>query len=362
MRAFWISLLSVTVAIASLLAPSAVSPVSAQEKGQGQKGTAIPPQFPVRQVKSPMIWFNQDYIEGLYTNIDIKKPMNVFRAVFANLRPVVTVYPTENYYYFQFNSEGKTWWGNLRLDSVDRDKGFLHLGYFKHDDYGRYRESNNYYKKLSAKDGVVVKKTSRFVYTVTYKGRTVTFQLYDIGWKPPVKAKLRKSEIYVGPVFDESGTRFHLIFDNVSKHFMYLLNDDGPVAERWEPVNRVVIVGERTGFAYYMDDRFNRKILIGVHGRNAQRNNYFDGPFDQLPDNYIDKAKLGFYIAQAYPFTKGKIDKYGNYTDRESSRFSISNYKIYYDTKKLNYVFGCLSAAHKTESAFYKCLVPDNDD
>ena len=30
----------------------------------------------------------------------------------------------------------------------------------------------------------------------------------------------------------------------------------------------------------------NRQILIGAFVGNTQLNNYFDGPFDQLPDNY----------------------------------------------------------------------------
>jgi hypothetical protein len=315
----------------------------------------------VRPVGKPKVYFNQDFIESLYTKVDIKNEMAVFKLVFGALRDKVRVYPTENYYYFSFLTGGKVWWGNLRFDAIDRDKGILHLGYFKFDEYGRYDEDNNYYKNLTAKDGVILKKVSDFVYTVTFEGRTVTFQLNDVGWKPPVKSKLRKVETYVGPVFDESGTRFHLIFDNNSKHFMYLLNEDGPVPEHFINVNRAVVVGERTGFAYFIDRAYDRKILIGVHGRNAQRNNYYDGPFDQLPDNYIDKAKMGEYIVKAYPFTKGRIDKYGNYTDREAARFSISNYLIYEDVDKLNFVFDCMKR-YREESSFYRCLTPDTDD
>lgn len=315
----------------------------------------------VGPVGKPKVYFNQDFVESLYTRIDIKNEMAVFELVFDALRDKVTVYPTENYYYFSFVTGGKVWWGNLRLDSLDRDKGILHLGYFKFDEYGRYDEANNYYKKLTAKEGVVVARKSAFVYTVTYKGRTVTFQLHDIGWKPPVKAKLRSVETYVGPVFDESGTRFHLIFDNNSNHFMYVLNEDGPMPEHFVNVNRAVVVGERTGFAYFIDRAYDRKILIGIHGRNAQRNNYYDGPFDQLPDNYIGKAKLGEFITKAYPFTKGKIDKYGNYNDREAARFSISNYLIYDDVEKLNFVFDCMKQ-YREESGFYRCLTPDEDD
>jgi len=70
----------ITVCLTGALA---TAPAAAQDR-TGAKGAG---DHPVRNVTSPMVWFNQDYIEGLYTNIDIKKPMNIFRAVFARLRP-----------------------------------------------------------------------------------------------------------------------------------------------------------------------------------------------------------------------------------------------------------------------------------
>lgn len=337
-----------------LLAATAALLVSLPAAGQGAEKPVV------RQIGTPKVYFNQDFVESLYTNINIKDTMVVFRLVFNALPDKAIIYPGENYYYFSFYTGGKAWWGNLRFDAMDRDKGVLHLGYFKFDQYGRYDENNNYYKDLTAKDGVILAKKAHFVYTVTYRGRTVTFQLNDVGWKPPVKAQLRPSEEYVGPVFDESGTRFHLVFDNKSKHFMYILNDDGPVPEHFIHVNRAVVVGERTGFAYFVDRLYNRKILIGVFGRNAQENNYYDGPFDQLPDNYISKSRLGAFITRGYPFTKGKIDKFGNYLDRQAARFSISDYLIYDNVDQLNFVFDCMKK-YQDESDFYRCITPDED-
>jgi hypothetical protein len=310
--------------------------------------------------KTPKVHFNQDYIEGLYTEIDISNPKNVFELVFAQLRDTVTVYPTENYYYFSFNTGGKTYWGNLRLDASDRDKGVIHMGYFKFDDYQRYRESNNYYKLFGKEDGVEVKKVRDLVYAVSYKGRTVTFRFYDIGLKPPVKAKLAPGEVYVGPVFDESGTRFFLIFSRIQKNFFYVLNEDDVMTEKFEPINPLVVAGERTGFAYYLDAKYDRKVLIAIHGVNAQKNNYYDGPFDQLPDNYNDKIDMRKYLEEAYPGIKGKINSFGIYIDRPAARVAISRYYVYQDPRELGFVYDCLRLK-LPEPKFYACITPEEN-
>ncbi len=312
-------------------------------------------------VNNPKVTFNQNFVEGLYTNIDVENPVAVLDLVFGALRDTITIYPTEGYYYFRFNTRGRTYSGNLRLDASDRDKGILHLGYFKVEDYGRYDVKNQFYKAFTSKDGVVIKRRTRFAYAVSYKGRTVTFRLNDIGWKPPRRAKLRKVEVYIGPVFDESGSRFHLIFDTEANHFLYVLNEDGVAAERFITIDGAVVVGDRTGFAYYVDRRYARKVLVAINGDNARKNNYYDGPFDQLPDLYVARSKLGEYLIRAYPQLKGKIDKYGNFKGRDGERFAIISYKTYYTDKQLRFVRDC-HAKEKTAPGFYSCITTDDPE
>ncbi|WP_163364710.1 hypothetical protein, partial [Escherichia coli] len=79
-------------------------------------------------------------------------------------------------------------------------------------------------------------------------------------------------------------------------------------------------VGQRTGFAFYRDG--DRKILIGVNERNSRLNTYFDGPFDQLPENFIEGETLREAIVAAAPEIKGKIDRLGTFSDG-SGRFLI---------------------------------------
>ena len=59
----------------------------------------------------------------------------------------------------------------------------------------------------------------------------------------------------------------------------------------------------------------DRKVLVAVRRLNISRNDYFDGPFDQLADNYADETQVAVYMQRAFPSLQGRIDKYGYYTD-----------------------------------------------
>ena len=59
---------------------------------------------------------NEKYIDGLYNqDLNVSDEKEVFSFVFENLDNEVTVYPTENYYYFKFNAQGKIFGGSLTL-------------------------------------------------------------------------------------------------------------------------------------------------------------------------------------------------------------------------------------------------------
>jgi hypothetical protein len=317
-------------------------PVSAQEAGPAKSRIST----------------NQAMVEGLAATIDVKDPVAVFAHVFAQLPDSVTVYPTENYYYWSFFANGRPYWGNFRLDVRDRDKGIVHIGYFEYDENAKFQDYEGGDKALSEQDGVSVQKLERFSYAIAYKGKTVTFRLNDAGMAPPKRAKLRPEEIFVGPVFDESGVRLYLIFNNTENRFHYLLNEEVPAAESHAQRNEHVTIGRRTGYAYYVDKDQDRKVLIGVYGPNARRNNYYDGPFDQLPDNYADETRIRELLERAYPQVKGKINQFGQFIDDEGVRVTPWAYYTYSSEEELDFVSVCLRA-RLPKPKFYACITPD---
>ena len=81
----------------------------------------------------PRLYTHQNYIEDITneTVLPLSDPKAMLTFVLESLPDRVKVYPTENYYYFNFYSQGVRYAGNIRLDMMDRDKGKLHFAYFE---------------------------------------------------------------------------------------------------------------------------------------------------------------------------------------------------------------------------------------
>jgi hypothetical protein len=117
-----------------------------------------------------------------------------------------------------------------------------------------------------------------------------------------------------------------------------------------------ILIGKRTGFAFYQDKFLNRKILIGVFADNASENNHFDGPFDQLPDNFLRGDTLRQSIIRADPKVAGAIDRFGNFLDG-SGRYLIAPYFYYRSEEDLRMIDKCAKTAQRKMSGrYYSCF------
>jgi hypothetical protein len=287
--------------------------------------------------------------------------MSVFASVFSSLPADVRVYPTENYFYFNFYHGGTRFAGNIRLDALDRDKGIVHFAYFPdYTEWGRGGELT--YRALDKTSGVGVTKISALVYALNFRGRTVTFRLNDLSTVKPGPGFLRADERFLGPVFDESGVQFFLIFNERLKTFHFFLNEDAKATERYRTadVSRRILIGERTGFAFFRDRHRDRKVLIGVYESNSRTNSYLDGPFDQLPDNFLKNDDLQRAIVSAKPELAGKIDRFGNLPGG-AERFYIGPYKSYRNDEDLLGFVECSEVSARADE-YYKCFEHTDDD
>jgi len=142
---------------------------------------------------------------------------------------------------------------------------------------------------------------------------------------------ISRDEVFIQRTFDESGYRFYLLFNERSNHFLWVLNEEQGVADKLDEIAPGLLVGRRSGFAFYVDPSTgNRKVLLGVRQLNVNRNDYFDGPFDQLADNYAQETRVAEYMVRAFPALAGRIDRYGYYTDRQQPlRVALSTYFVY---------------------------------
>lgn len=317
---------------------------------------------PARAQEPQRLQTNQSYVEDVMraTTLNIDDPMAVFGFVISKLPERVKVYPTENYYYFGFMHNGIRYAGNIRLDASNRDDGKADFAYFE-DTSQWYDDAPVKHLLLDASQGVTIEKVERLIYRVSYQGKSVVFALNDLSQIKPPAGALGPDEKFLGPIFDESAVRFFLVYNPKLKIFHYVLDETEKVADSFFPAKKSdrILIGKRTGFAFYKDHRLSRKILIGVFEGNVRANNYFDGPFDQLPDNFIEGETLRQAILSVRPQLKGRIDRFGSAPDG-SVRFMIGPYLPYREIADLDPIHACAQRKRK-QADYYRCFVTDDE-
>ncbi len=322
--------------------------------------TSVPPLRAADDAPSAQVQTHQAYIEQLSAKnaFDITDMKAVFGFVLNSLPDRVKVYPTENYYYFKFHHHGVRYAGNIRLENETRDQGKVHFAYdVETNAWNERHKGDVFHILLDAHQGVMVEKLDALSYRVAYQGKSVIFDLNDLsGVKPPAEL-LTADERYIGPIFDDSGIRFFLVYNSTLKLFHYLLDEGVPVPDVFFSlkVSDRLIVGNRTGFAFYRDAKRLRKILVGVFDGNVRVNNYFDGPFDQLPDNFIEGEALRSAILEVDPGLKGKIDRFGSAPNGET-RFLIAPYLQYFEEDDLAVVHKCATNKRVPAKQYYACF------
>ena len=159
--------------------------------------------------------------------VAIDDPLAVFGAVLRNLPERVQVYPTENYFYFRFTQNAVVYAGNIRLAASDRDQGKVNFAYNEMPtDWNAAPKSRH--AVLGREQGVLVEQAAPLIYRVGHGDKTVTFALNDLSAVKPPADLIKTDETFIGPVFDESGVRFFLIFNSRLKAFHFILDETVP--------------------------------------------------------------------------------------------------------------------------------------
>lgn len=310
------------------------------------------------------VFTNNSYVNGLYENENVIGSREMFRHIFRDLADEMIVYPSECYYYYRTTIRGKHFTGAFALTPDRLEKGVIGFAYKQSSPYKQYSpllDIRPYARDFGDSDGVAVTVLDDFHIEVEFEGKKVLFQLFQDSAAPPQKAKLLPDETYAGPSFDESGLRFFLVFNKSAKRLYWILNEDGFVAETFHKLAEYLLFGNRTEMVFYNDSVNSRKILVGVRKENVVHNNWFDGPFDQLPDMLIKqkKVRLKEYMEQHCSLAPNKIDDYGNYVGRAFSRVAIVPYFVYAELRSLHNRVDSVRALGLPPSAMYVALTRD---
>jgi hypothetical protein len=290
----------------------------------------------------------------------IDDTLAVFTFVLSNLPDRVKVLPTENYYYVRFAHKGVRYVGNIRLAAADRDQGKVHFSFSEEPTDWNNEPADKYYA-FGTDKSVSVEKIATLEYRVSAGGKSVTFALNDLSKVQPPPGYLGADEKFLGPVFDESGIRFFLVFNTRLRVFHFLLDETEPVADEFfaSKAASQIVIGKRTGFAFYVSG--NRKILIGASKRQSELNTSLDGPFDQLPENFIAGDDLRDAMIASEPGVKGTIDRLGNFNNG-SGRFLIHPYMLYRQVADLAVFHRCVSSRQVKPAEQPLCFVIDDQE
>ena len=286
----------------------------------------------------------------------IDDPMAVFAYVLGSLPERVKVYPTENHYYFSFDLNGTRYAGNIKIDARLRAEGKVVFNYYE-DRAPWLADKEGTALILGAAQSVTVEQIEPLAYRVSYRGKSVVFALNDLSQVKPPAAALAPGDQFIGPVFDDSGIRFFLLFNARLKLFHYILDETIKPADVFEaaPVgDGRILIGTRTGFAFYRDRQRDRKILIGVYRPNVLANNYLDGPFDQMPDNFVQGDAFQQAIVAVEPELKGKINRFGSFAD--DSRVAVAPYMEYGNPKELAIFDRCATSRRIPPERYAACF------
>jgi len=276
-------------------------------------------------------------------------PVAVLRHVLTNAPTRPVVYPTEGYYYYTFHLGPTLVSGNIRFSDTF-DKGTIGVGYFDALDPRRMIAAE--FGAPEHHPGVRVELVARDRVRVGIGGGpSRVFQVVRSRDLPPYPGGLWEGEEFVASIIDESGVPLALMYHEPSASFYYLLHPELPSTDRLVPVDTAttrgrLLVAQRSRFVFYEPPARDRLVLVGVRRRSVLENDWFDGPFDQVPPRLDLKDRL----EASYPYVKlrGGIDAHGRFNRLDAQRVAISPYRVYDTLGELGVELAALTHEHDT--------------
>jgi hypothetical protein len=297
------------------------------------------------------LFLNEAFISGFQRQLNIEDPLNVLSFVLEQLPKDVNVYPSEHYYYFGFTANGRRFVGNLRF-AKDRHDGIVHFAYYDQD-----QPSWTRFRSLDKSSGLFMEKVGNGAYQVKVGENTVTFHLMTLDQSTP-QGVLRPWETFIGRSQDESGMRFLLLYNQEEPHFLWVLDDSDGIAWQMQSMAetpQLLTIGPAR-FVFYKD--VDRYILVGVSAWSIQANDYFDGPFDQLPDERLPKTEFADWLQTAYPLLKGQVNERGEFNEPHL-RASVNPYVTYATYADVVERYQSCQSLPSRSPKFYRCLCHD---
>ncbi|MGP5315201.1 hypothetical protein ACTXLD_07220 [Psychrobacter faecalis] len=294
-------------------------------------------------VQATALTTNEKMINELYleNELNIDNVDEVFEYVLSQTDDTLTIYPSEGYYYFSFYHQGNLIKGNLLVGHKLRQQGTLSFIYF-YDIAGKERgEFKTHHKLYKTSAEFSLKKTKPNLYQLNFKKIKKNIKINQLVTDASFVNTLEQHGFEVNiPMMDESGVQFYLAFYPATNNFYYI-NDLSRDDEFYYTLGEGLKVGARTEFVYLPMDKF--AILVGVNAANIYKNNYYDGPFDQLPDEALEGINYKSYLYKVNPSWKEQIYDDGYFINDSTARVGLTNYFEYLSLDEFQKIQPCVS-------------------
>jgi hypothetical protein len=237
---------------------------------------------------------------------------------------------------------GKEIHGNLRFPPDKIAQGIMGMGYEYHHTHRHLFPAKSDFLWLDKTKGVIVTKIDQSRVRVEFHGKKKEFQFEMLSQTPPRELKLPLEDKIQFRTTDDSGVQFLLIFNEKVKDFRWVLDPKSqlPMNNDLYKFSPNMLLDIRTGFIFYVDKKTASLVLVGVKQSNVNENNHYDGPFDQLGDNYIEDDTFKKTLMRWKYSLKGSQSpgKHGEIIDKNLAedrfRIAIAPYYIYPDLRK----------------------------
>lgn len=305
---------------------------------------------------------NEQMITDLQTPPDAKAcaPQAVLTDLLRQIGPTAKVFPTENYYYFQFYRGGMSYSGSLRFTLGKRDEGIV--DYACYPTYVSWLETDHttdFYAELSAKSGFQLTHLGGLDYELSVGGLATRFSLNNLD-QTANPAVLAPGERFLGRGFDDAGLAFDVVYDPKRKIFFFVLDTRGPVAETFVQVSPKVSLGRRTGFVFYQEDTPKRMVMVAANADEIYDNTWYDGPFDHLPENFYGLNGFWQAVYEAFPQLKGKLTPSGMFIG-EDTIFAMMPYRGYQTEAGLAFIKTCAQQT-RSRGDLIACMTSNPDE
>lgn len=160
-------------------APAGVATALAGPPGSAILGDTVPGiDSAPAAAQDSRIRLNEEEIANLVPRPGVGvEPLDILELILRNAGDEIYVYPSEGYYYYEYQSGPATFKGNIRFDARVDYAGKIAFAVFTKTHYEDYDQF--YFAWLGSQQGVYLTQSDPFTYLLTFRNKKTVVHIYD---------------------------------------------------------------------------------------------------------------------------------------------------------------------------------------